>query len=45
MHGAIGFQAECDVHWFMKRAHIYDQAGGCMQAQAQRVIAEPSPLW
>jgi alkylation response protein AidB-like acyl-CoA dehydrogenase len=45
MLGAIGFQAECDVHWFMKRAHIYDQAGGCMQVQAQRVIAEPSPLW
>lgn len=45
MHGALGFQAECDVHWFMKRAHLYDQAGGCMQVQAQRVIAEPSPLW
>jgi alkylation response protein AidB-like acyl-CoA dehydrogenase len=45
MHGALGFQAECDVHWFMKRAHLYDQAGGGMQVQAQRVIAEPSPLW
>jgi len=45
MHGAIGFQAECDVHWFMKRAHVYDQAAGGMQAQARRVIAEPSPLW
>ena len=45
MHGAIGFQSECDVHWFMKRAHVYDQAGGGMHAQARRVIAEPSPLW
>ncbi len=45
LHGAIGFQAECDVHWFMKRAHVYDQAGGSMHVQAQRVIAERSPLW
>jgi hypothetical protein len=45
VHGGIGFQSECDVHWFMKRAHLYDQAGGSMQAQARRVIAEPSPLW
>ena len=45
MHGGIGFQAECDAHWFMKRAHLYDQAGGCVQKQAQRVLAQPSPLW
>lgn len=45
MHGGIGYQAECDVHWFMKRAHIYDQAGGAMRLQARQVIAEPSPLW
>lgn len=45
LHGAIGFQSECDVHWFMKRAHLYDQAGGSMQLQARCVMAEPSPLW
>jgi alkylation response protein AidB-like acyl-CoA dehydrogenase len=45
VHGAIGFQSECDVHWFMKRAHLYDQFGGTMQAQARRVFGEPSPLW
>ena len=45
LHGAIGFQSECDVHWFMKRAHLYDQIGGSMQAQARRVMSEPSPLW
>ena len=45
MHGAIGFQSECDVHWFMKRAHVYDQAGRRDAAQARKVIAEPSPLW
>lgn len=45
MHGAIGFQSECDASWFMKRAHLYDQAGGGMLVQVRRVIAEPSPLW
>lgn len=44
VHGGIGFHAECNAHWFMKRAHIYDQAGGAMLAQARRVIAEPAPL-
>jgi hypothetical protein len=45
IHGGIGFQSECDAHWFLKRAFIYDQAGGAMSEQARRVIAEPSPLW
>jgi alkylation response protein AidB-like acyl-CoA dehydrogenase len=45
MHGGIGFQSECDVHWFMKRAHLYDQVGGSMTCLARRVIAQPSPLW
>ncbi|MGE0388389.1 MAG: acyl-CoA dehydrogenase family protein, partial [Gammaproteobacteria bacterium] len=45
VHGGIGFQSECDVHWFMKRAHLYDQAGGNMQRQSLRVAREPSPLW
>ena len=45
VHGAIGFQAECDVHWFVKRAHIYDQVGGAMRVQAQQLSALPSPLW
>lgn len=44
VHGGIGFQSECDVHWFMKRAHIYDQAGGPIAAQAQRIFAEPSAI-
>jgi alkylation response protein AidB-like acyl-CoA dehydrogenase len=43
--GGIGFQSEADAHWFMKRAHLYDQAGGAIKTQARRVIAEPSPLW
>jgi alkylation response protein AidB-like acyl-CoA dehydrogenase len=43
LHGGIGFQSECDVHWFMKRAHLYDQAGGAMPLQARRLIAQPAP--
>jgi alkylation response protein AidB-like acyl-CoA dehydrogenase len=38
LHGGIGFQSECDAHWFMKRAHVYDQLGGAMRAQARRVV-------
>ncbi len=41
MHGAIGFQAECDVHWFMKRAHVYDQLVGGRLAVARSVLAHP----
>ena len=45
LHGAIGWQSECDAHWFLKRAFLYDQVGGAVSEQARRVIAEPSPLW
>jgi len=45
VHGGIGFQSECDAHWFVKRAMIYDQAGGATQLQAERVIAQPQPQW
>ena len=37
--GGIGFQAECDVHWFMKRAHVYEQLAGGRQALSERVLA------
>lgn len=42
MHGGIGFQAECDVHWFMKRAHVYDQLVGGRLAVARSVLAHPT---
>ncbi len=45
IHGGVGFQSECDAHWFLKRAHFYDQAGGAMAEQARRVMAEPVPDW
>lgn len=45
IHAGIGFQAECDAHWFMKRARVYDQIGGAMAEQARRIIASPAPAW
>jgi alkylation response protein AidB-like acyl-CoA dehydrogenase len=45
VHGAIGFQAECDVHWFVKRAHVYDQIGGAARDQARRLATLPASLW
>jgi alkylation response protein AidB-like acyl-CoA dehydrogenase len=41
MHGAIGFQAECDIHWFMKRAHLYDQLVGGRLTVARAVLSHP----
>ncbi|MDR2858335.1 MAG: acyl-CoA/acyl-ACP dehydrogenase [Novosphingobium sp.] len=41
MHGGIGFQAECDIHWFMKRAHVYDQLAGGRLALARSVLSYP----
>ena len=42
LHGGIGFQAECDVHWFMKRAHVYDQLAGGRGSLAREVLAHPA---
>jgi alkylation response protein AidB-like acyl-CoA dehydrogenase len=39
IHGGIGFQAECDVHWFMKRAHVYDQLVGGRSDLARAVLS------
>ena len=44
MHGGIGFQAECDVHWFVKRAHVYEQLAGGLQAQCHDIISQPMSL-
>jgi len=40
LHGGIGYQAECDVHWFMKRAHLYGQLGGDEREQARRITRD-----
>lgn len=42
LHGGIGFQAECDVHWFAKRAHVYDQMTGGRARTARKVLAYES---
>jgi alkylation response protein AidB-like acyl-CoA dehydrogenase len=41
IHGGIGFQAECDAHWFVKRARLFDQAGGDIEHQARVALAAP----
>jgi len=38
VHGGIGYQAECDAHHFMKRSHVYDQAGGNRRHQAHSIL-------
>ena len=45
IHGGIGFQAECDAHWFVKRALVYDLAGGGEQCQTGRILSAPEPAW
>jgi hypothetical protein len=45
LHGGIGFQAECDAHWFLKRARVYDQAGGDMHKQMCAIVSAPPPGW
>jgi len=42
LHGAIGFQSECDIHWFMKRAHLYDQLTGGRNVVARKVLSHGS---
>jgi len=43
IHGAIGYQAEHDAHWFMKRAQVYDRAGGAMHYLAKCIAGAPAP--
>jgi alkylation response protein AidB-like acyl-CoA dehydrogenase len=44
VHGGIGFQSECDVHWFMKRTHVLDRPGrpGRRPGPARRRRALPA---
>lgn len=45
LHGGIGFQAECDAHWFLKRAVVYDLAGGGEAAHIETILAAPEVAW
>jgi alkylation response protein AidB-like acyl-CoA dehydrogenase len=38
LHGAMGFTAECDAHWFQKRMHVLDQLGGARRAQETALL-------
>jgi alkylation response protein AidB-like acyl-CoA dehydrogenase len=43
VHGAMGYTAECDVHHFLKRAHVFDRLNGGVRARQAELIAQPAP--
>jgi alkylation response protein AidB-like acyl-CoA dehydrogenase len=43
IHGGIGFTAECDVHHYLKRAHLYDHITGGTRLHQTTLLAEPVP--
>jgi alkylation response protein AidB-like acyl-CoA dehydrogenase len=45
IHGGLGFQSECDAHWYMKRPHVYSQAGWNMQSLGQRIYLSTESIW
>lgn len=42
VHGGIGFTAECDAHFFLKRAHVLGYALGGLESCRRAVLAEPA---
>lgn len=43
VHGAMGFTAECDVHHYLKRAHVLDRVSGGARALQAELMAQPAP--
>jgi alkylation response protein AidB-like acyl-CoA dehydrogenase len=43
VHGGIGFTAECDAHFYLKRAHLLGQLLGGLDACRAGVLAEKAP--
>jgi alkylation response protein AidB-like acyl-CoA dehydrogenase len=43
IHGGIGFTAECDVHHYLKRAHLFDHISGGGRLHQVALLAEPVP--
>jgi alkylation response protein AidB-like acyl-CoA dehydrogenase len=41
LHGAMGFTAQCDAHWFQKRMHVLDQLGGSLRLQEAALLERP----
>lgn len=43
VHGGIGFTAECDVHHYLKRAHLLEHISGGTRLHQTKLLAEPVP--
>jgi alkylation response protein AidB-like acyl-CoA dehydrogenase len=41
VHGGIGFTAQADPHWFVKRAHLLAQLGPAIRQQQRALMAMP----
>jgi alkylation response protein AidB-like acyl-CoA dehydrogenase len=42
IHGGMGFTAECDVHHYLKRAHLLDRLNGGLRKHQTELLAEPT---
>jgi alkylation response protein AidB-like acyl-CoA dehydrogenase len=42
VHGGLGFTAECDVHHYLKRAHLLERLAGGRRRNQVELLAEPS---
>jgi alkylation response protein AidB-like acyl-CoA dehydrogenase len=38
IHGGIGFTAECNAHWYLKRAHLLEQLAGVKSVHRQALL-------
>jgi alkylation response protein AidB-like acyl-CoA dehydrogenase len=43
VHGGMGYTAECDVHHYLKRAHLFEQLNGGSRRRQAELLAEPAP--
>jgi hypothetical protein len=42
IHGGIGFTADCNAHWYLKRAHLLEQLAGASAVHRQALLnADP----
>lgn len=42
VHGGMGFAAECNAHFYLKRAHVYAEfVGACAPSPARLLVGEP----
>jgi len=43
VHGGMGYTAECDVHHYLKRAHLFGQLNGTSRTRQAELLAQPAP--